>query len=117
MKLMKKIAIISMVMMMTFAIAACGGSEDLSEYAGKWESVNVQIDGADYGDILSFSVMLEGDGSGEMDYDGDVFDVDWEVSSGVVMIDDGVDVAEGVVEGNTMTLDIGEGVIFVLEKM
>ena len=76
----KKIAIlISLMMVLTFALAACGGggSEDLSgsKYLGTWkaESVSVGDESGELGDEGSYTLTLNGDGTGtfvSIDEDG-----------------------------------------------
>ena len=89
----KKIAIlISLMMVLTFALAACGGggSDDLSgsKYLGTWkaESVSVGDESGELGDEGSYTLTLNGDGTGtfvSIDEDGteEVSEVTWSETS------------------------------------
>ena len=90
----KKIAIlISLMMVLTFALAACGGGgggEDLSgsKYLGTWkaESVSVGEESEGLGDEGSYTLTLNGDGTGtfvSIDEDGteEVSEVTWSETS------------------------------------
>ena len=89
----KKIALlISLMMVLTFALAACGGggSDDLSgsKYLGTWkaESVSVGDESGELGDEGSYTLTLNGDGTGtfvSIDEDGteEVSEVTWSETS------------------------------------
>ncbi len=117
MKLMKKLAIISMAIMMTFAITACGGNEELAEHAGNWESTKIEMEGFDMSGLMEITLTLEDNGSGVISMDGEAYDLDWGMSSGKVMIDQAGDEFVGEVDGDTMILDMGDEIIVTLVKM
>ena len=89
----KKIAIlISLAMVLTFALAACGGGggEDLSDskYVGSWvaKSLSIGDESGDIGDEGVFTLTLNGDGTGtfvsvEADGTEEVSNITWSLTS------------------------------------
>ena len=89
----KKIAIlISLAMVLIFALAACGGGggEDLSDskYVGSWvaKSLSIGDESGDIGDEGVFTLTLNGDGTGtfvsvEADGTEEVSNITWSLTS------------------------------------
>ena len=122
----KKLAVLlSFVMVLTFALAACGGgSEDLSDskYVGTWKAESMSIgdttEGIDGGE---FTLTLNGDGTGvfvstEDGGETETSDVTWQLTSDGFKTKGDVKMTFKDDGDKIVTKILGADLIFVKEK-
>ena len=98
---MKKVLAMTLVLVMVFALCACGGKS----LAGTWELISMKSDGVDYTEMLqstgvTITLQLNEDGTGYIDFAGEKEDITWDKDG---ITSDGVKVPF-TTDGNTLTL-------------
>ena len=129
-KSIKLISLVMTVLMLVFALAACGGSsgggaaaDDPNVGVYKLSSV-MGFSLEEYAKLLevseeeaadSMTLELKSDGKADMTIDGETQTLDWSVTDGALTLTDGQENLEGKVEDGVITLDI-EGMEIVFAK-
>lgn len=122
-----KWAALSLALVLTLGLAACGGGEEESPYAGTYTCVSAQAMGltmtgeslAEFG-FDTIAVTLKSGGSGTVEFDGDSDSLTWTLDeqTGALTLDIDGETLEGTLKDDTIVFAdfVGMGVEMTLAK-
>lgn len=111
---MKKVLALALVLVMIFALCACGTSRKGDPAVGDWTLTGLKMGDSDYSEYINMfniSLSFQDNGKGSMTSDGDKYSVTW----GDGTFTDGHDTYSYVVEGDTLSFE-AEGMTFIFTR-